>query len=71
MEDKTMHNEADWKRLEGGFYREYQVDIDHGNLSLAALEILSRAYQNALMRFGHSYVLRFRLRIPKKQNQQE
>lgn len=71
MEDKTMNNEADLKRLEDGFYRGYQVDIDHGNLSLAALEILSRAYQNALMRFGHCYVFRFRLRIPKKQNQQE
>lgn len=71
MEDKMTNNEADLKRLEGGFYRDYQVDIDHGNLSLAALEILSRAYQNALMRFGHCYVFRFRLRIPKKQNQQE
>ncbi|WP_226088483.1 YagK/YfjJ domain-containing protein [Vibrio bathopelagicus] len=66
-----MNNEAGLKQLEKGFYRDYQVDIDHGNLSLAALEILSRAYQNALMRFGHCYVFRFRLRIPKKQNQQE
>ncbi len=71
MEDKMMNNEAGLKQLEKGFYRDYQVDIDHGNLSLAALEILSRAYQNALMRFGHCYVFRFRLRIPKKQNQQE
>lgn len=72
MEDKMMNNEAaDLKRLKDGFYRNYQVDIDHGNLSLAALEILSRAYQNALMRFGRGYVFRFRLRIPKKQNQQE
>ncbi|WP_226088539.1 YagK/YfjJ domain-containing protein [Vibrio bathopelagicus] len=72
MEDKMMNNEAaDLKRLDDGFYRGYQVDIDHGNLSLAALEILSRAYQNALMRFGCCYVFRFRLRIPEEQDEQE
>lgn len=71
MVDNMQIHLATLKRLEDGFYRDYQVDIDHGSPSLELLDVLYRAYTDALMRFSHCYVFRFRVRIPNKQRQQE
>ncbi|MBE4012681.1 YagK/YfjJ domain-containing protein [Vibrio parahaemolyticus] len=64
-------NEAMESNLKGGYYKGYQVDLDYGKLSLSLVEILYSAYQDAINRFPHCYVYRFRLLIPKKQNAQE
>ncbi|HCE2128183.1 TPA: inovirus-type Gp2 protein [Vibrio parahaemolyticus] len=64
-------NEAMESSLKKGYYKGHQVDLDYGELSLSLVEILYSAYQNAINRFPHCYVYRFRLRIPKKQSAQE
>ncbi|MBE4349957.1 inovirus Gp2 family protein [Vibrio parahaemolyticus] len=64
-------NEAMESNLKKGYYKGHQVALDYGELSLSLIEILYSAYQDAINRFPHCYVYRFRLRIPKKQSAQE
>ncbi len=53
------------KRLEKGYYKKYQVDIDSGELSITALQKLTAGFENSMKRFPNCYVLRFKLRVPK------
>ncbi|WP_210444899.1 YagK/YfjJ domain-containing protein [Vibrio crassostreae] len=61
MEDNVIESEC---------FREYQIDTVDGGLSLPLIEKLYFAYRSVLSRFGHSYVFRFRLGIPRKHNHQ-
>ncbi|MBE8576461.1 YagK/YfjJ domain-containing protein [Vibrio sp. OPT18] len=61
MEDNVI--ESEW-------FREYQIDTVDGGLSLPLIEKLYFAYRSVLSRFGHCYVFRFRLGIPRKHNHQ-
>lgn len=64
-------NEAMESNLKKGYYKGHQVALDYGELSLSLVEILYSAYQDAVNRFPNCNVFRFRLRIPKEQNDQE
>lgn len=57
-------------RFSEGFYEDYQLNIDHGELSLPLVETLHSTYQNILKRFPHCFAYRFRLRIPNTQSKQ-
>ena len=57
-------------RFNEGFYEGYQINIDHGKLSLPLVETLHSTYQNILKRFPHCFAYRFRLRIPNTQSKQ-
>lgn len=57
------HSEAD--RLASGHFRQYQVNIDMGELSLTFLDKLATTFGQSLRRFPDCYVFRFRLRVPK------
>lgn len=57
------------KRLEQGYYKKYQVDIDSGELSIALLQKLTGGFENSMKRFPNCYVFRFKLRVPKTYHQ--
>jgi len=57
------------KRLEQGYYKKYQVDIDSGDLSITLLQKLTAGFENSMKRFPNSYVFRFKLRTPKHYHQ--
>ncbi|MDG2632473.1 inovirus-type Gp2 protein [Vibrio parahaemolyticus] len=71
MFDNVVDSEAMESNLKKGYYKGHVVTHDYGELSLSLVEILYSAYQDAVNRFTHCNVLRFRLRIPKEQNDQE
>lgn len=56
------------KRLEQGYFKKYQVNIDTGDLSLHLLEKLTKAFESSTRRFPDCYVFRFKLRVPKTFN---
>ena len=60
---------ATGKRLEQGYYKKYQVDIDSGELSIALLQKLTIAFEHSIKRFPNCYVFRFKLRVPKTYQQ--
>lgn len=57
------------KRLEKGYYKKYQVDIDSGELSITSLQKLTAGFENSMKRFPNCYVFRFKLRVPKSYHQ--
>lgn len=57
------------KRLEQGYYKKYQVDIDSGELSLPLLKKFTAAFESSMRRFPDCYVFRFRLKIPQTFNE--
>jgi hypothetical protein len=57
------------KRLERGYYKTYQVDIDSGTLSISLLQKLTSGFENSMRRFPNCYVFRFKLRVPKTYHQ--
>lgn len=56
------------KRLEQGYYKKYQVNIDSGELSLPLLKKFTAAFENSMRRFPDCYVFRFRLKVPQTFN---
>lgn len=60
---------AEAKRLEKGYYKKYQVDIDSGELSISSLQKLTDGFENSMRRFPNCYVFRFKLRVPKTYHQ--
>lgn len=60
---------ASAKRLEQGYYKKYQVDIDSGELSISLLQKLTAGFENSMKRFPNCYVFRFKLRVPKTYHQ--
>jgi len=57
------------KRLEQGYYKKYQVDIDSGELSISLLQKFTAGFENSMKRFPNCYVFRLKLRVPKTYNQ--
>lgn len=57
------------KRLEKGYYKKYQVDIDSGELSISLLQKLIAGFENSMKRFPNCYVFRVKLMVPKTYNQ--
>ncbi|WP_372880290.1 inovirus-type Gp2 protein [Psychromonas sp.] len=60
------HSEVD--KLTLGYFGEYQVNIDMGELSLTFLDELANIFEQSLQRFPDCYVFRFRLGFPKTFN---
>jgi hypothetical protein len=56
------------KRLEQGYFKKHQVNIDTGELSLYFLDKLTTAFEDSIRRFPDCYVFRFKLRVPKTFN---
>ena len=57
------------KRLEQGYYKNSQVDIDSGDLSITLLQKLIAGFENSMKRFPNCCVFRVKLRVPKTYNQ--
>jgi len=56
------------KRLEQGYFKKHQVNIDMGDLSPYFLDKLTTAFEDSIRRFPDCYVFRFKLRVPKTFN---
>ncbi|EHW0625778.1 inovirus-type Gp2 protein [Vibrio vulnificus] len=65
-----MNNNAEQSYAMTGFYQGYQINIDHGALSMPLVANLYSTYQSMIRRFPHSFAYRFRLRIPNEQKKQ-
>jgi len=61
----SIKDKPDEQRLAEGYYKQYQVHIDSGPLSLTLLNQLHTAFELSLRRFPDCCIFRCRLRIPK------
>lgn len=61
----SIKGKSDEERLAGGYYKQYQVQIDCEALSLTLLNKLHTAFEHSLRRFPDCCIFRCRLCIPK------